>query len=124
MLIMTYGTEVRKETSIYTEVDGSLPLKPNFEYFWMLESIGISDSPVESDNSVTFNKLNETLRYENGLYSVTWPWKTEQQNLPENRTLVVGRLMSLVKRMKDNPDLVQKYNDIINDQLRKGIVER
>ena len=39
MLIMTYGTEVSKETSMYTEVDKSLPLKPNFEDFWRLESI-------------------------------------------------------------------------------------
>ena len=124
MLIMTYGTEVRKETSMYTEVDRSLPLKPNFEDFWRLESIGISDSPVDSDNSMAFNKFNETLRYENGRYSVTWPWKNEQPNLPENRTLAVGRLKSLVKRMKDNPDLVQKYDDIIKDQLRKGIIEK
>ena len=79
---------------------------------------------MESDNSVAFNKFNETLRYENGRYSVTWPWKTEQPNLPENRTLAVGRLKSLVKRMKDNPDLVQKYDDIIKDQLRKGIIEK
>ena len=121
---MTYGTEVRKETSMYTEVDRSLPLKPNFKDFWRLESIGISDSPVESDNTVAFNKYNETLRYENGRYSVTWPCKTEQPNLPESRTLAVGRLKSLVKRMKDNPDLVQKYDDIIKDQLRKGIIEK
>ena len=26
--------------------------------------------------------------------------------------------------MKDNPDLVQKYDDIIKDQLRKGIIEK
>ena len=33
MLIMTYGTEIQKETSMFTEVDKSLPLKPNFEDF-------------------------------------------------------------------------------------------
>ena len=26
--------------------------------------------------------------------------------------------------MKDNPDLVQKYHDIIKDQLRQGIIEK
>ena len=121
---MTYDTEVRKETSMYTEVDRSLLLKPNFEELWRLESIGISDSQVKSDNSLAFNKFNETLRYENGRYSVTWSWKTEQPNLPENRTLAVGCLKSLVKRMKDDLDLVQRYDDIIKDQLRKGIIEK
>ena len=87
--------------------------KTNFEDFWRLESIGITDSPVESGNSVAFNKFKETLRYENGRYTVTWPWKDEIPNLPDNRTLAVGRLKSLVRRMKDNPDLVQKYHDIL-----------
>ena len=120
MLIMTYGTEIQKETSMFTEADKSLPLKPNLEDFWRLESIGITDSPVESDNRVACNKFNETLRYENGRYTVTWPWKDEVPNLTENRTLAVGRLKSL----RDNPDLVQKYHDIIQDQLRQGIFEK
>ena len=84
MLIMTYGTEIQKEASMFTEADKSLPLKPNFEDFWRLESIGIADSPVESENRVAFKKFNETLRYEKGRYTVTWPWKDEVPNLPEN----------------------------------------
>ena len=111
MLILTYGAEVQTKTSRFTEVDRSLPLKPNFEEFWRLDYIRITDSPVESDNSVAFNKFNETLRYENGRYIVTWPWKNEKTNLPENRTLAVGRLKSMVRRMKDSPDLIQKYDD-------------
>ena len=79
---------------------------------------------MESDNRVAFNKFNETLRYENGRYTLTWPWTDKVPNLPENRTLAVGRLKSLVRRMKDNPDLVQKYHDIIQDKLRQGIIEK
>ena len=117
MLIMTYGTEVRRETSMLTTVDESLPLKPNFEDFWRLESIGIKDSAVVSDNSIALEKFNKSLNYKNGRYSVTWPWKNEKPELPENRTMAVGRLKSLVRRMKDNPDLIKKYDDIIEDQL-------
>ena len=59
MLIMTYGTQIQKETSMITEADKSLPLKPNFEDFWRLDSIGITDSPVESDNRVNCNMALE-----------------------------------------------------------------
>lgn len=124
MLILTYGTEIPKETSLLTCADKSLPVKPNVEDFWNLESIGIRDCPVESDNKVALSKFNETLRYENGRYTVTWPWKDENPDLPENRTLALGRLKSLVRRMKDNPDLIQKYDEIIEDQLRQGVIER
>ena len=124
MLIMTYGTEVRRETSMLTTVDESLPLKPNFEDFWRLESIGIKDSAVVSDNSIALEKFNKSLNYKNGRYSVTLPWKNEKPELPENRTMAVGRLKSLVRRMKDNPDLIKKYDGIIEDQLTQGINEK
>lgn len=73
MLILTYGIDIPKETSMLSCVDKSLPLKPNVDDFWNLESIGIKDSPTESDNSVALNMFNETLRFENGRYTVTWP---------------------------------------------------
>ena len=107
-----------------TQADKSLPLKPNMEDFWNLESIGINDCLVELDDNIALNKFKETLRYENGRYTVAWPWKDEKTDLPENRALALGRLKSLIRRMKDNPDLVQKYNEIIEDQLKQGVVEK
>ena len=48
----------------------------------------------------------------------------EQPDLPDNRALTLGRLKSLVSRMRNNPELIQKYDDIITDQLEKGIIEK
>ena len=104
MLILTYGNEIQRESSMLTQADKSLPLKPNMEDFWNLESIGINDCPVELDDNIALNKFKETLRYENGRYTVAWPWKDEKPDLPENRALALGRLKSLIRRMKDNPD--------------------
>ena len=53
-----------------------------------------------------------------------WPWKQETPSLPENRELAFGRLKSLVSKMKNNPELVKQYDDIIQDQLRFGIIEK
>ena len=58
---MTYGVKVGKETSMLTAVDQSFPLKPNLKDFWRLESIGINESPVVSDDSIALDKFNETL---------------------------------------------------------------
>ena len=124
MLIMTHGKGIDNETTFLTCLDKSLPMKPNLEDFWKLESIGISDSPVESDNDVALKKFSETLKYDEGRYTVTWPWKEEQPDLPDNRALALGRLKSLVNRMRNNPELIQKYDDIITDQREKGIIEK
>ena len=124
MLMLIHGKEVNKETSFLTSVDKSLPQKPNLGDFWRLESIGINDSPIESDDDMALKKFNETLQYEQGRYMVTWPWKEERPNLPDNRSLALGRLQSLVKRMKKTPHLIQKYDEILEDQLKKGVIEQ
>ena len=36
----------------------------------------------------------------------------------------LGRLKSLIKRLEKNPDLLEKYNNIIQEQIVKGIIER
>ena len=99
-------------------------MKPNLEDFWKLESIGISDSPDERDNDVALKKFSETLKYEQGRYTVTWPWKEDSPDLPESRALALGRLISFVSRMKNNPELIRKYDEIIEDQLKQGTIEQ
>ena len=123
MLVVTYGTDITRETTLMTQADHSLPMKPNLEDFWRLESIGIHESPRETDDSIALKRFKQTSCYENGRYSVTWPWKSEKPDLPQNHGLALGRLKSLVNRMKRNPDLVEKYDDIIEEQLKQGIIE-
>ena len=108
------------------EVDTSLPTKPDLEDFWRLESIGIHDSPDDSSNEEKklLKHFNETIRYADGRYSVTWPWKHDKSDLPDNRGLAIGRLKSLIRRIKTNPELVRQYGDIIAKQLKQGVIEK
>ena len=71
MLTLMHGKVVNTETSFLTCQDKSLPKKPNLEDFWRLESIGINDSPVDSDDDIALKTFNETLQYQNGRYMVT-----------------------------------------------------
>ena len=57
-------------------------------------------------------------------YIVTWPWKMDKPDLSENHGVALGRLKSFVNRIKGNPDLAEKYSEIIEDQLNQGTVER
>ena len=63
MLILTYSTNTLKETSLLTS-DKSFPTKPNLEDFWKLESIGITDSPLDSDKDKTPKIFNDTIEFE------------------------------------------------------------
>ena len=119
----TYSTNTIKETGLLTP-DQSFPTKPNLDDFWKLETIGINDSPLDSDKERALQIFDETLKFENNRYRVTWPWKEEKSCLPENRELAFGRLKSLVNKMRHTPELIDKYDDIIQNQLKLGVIEK
>ena len=54
----------------------------------------LSGSPAlfaktENDDKVALNRFKETLNYENGRYVVTWPWKMDGPDLPDNHGLAL-----------------------------------
>ncbi|CAG2197218.1 unnamed protein product [Mytilus edulis] len=117
-LIMSYtGSNVPKTDTCITSV-------PNVTDLWNLESIGISDDDNSTEDSRVLEMFKETLEYSNGRYYVTWPWKNDNVDLPVNRDLALSRLKSCIARMRKKPELLEKYNSVIQDQLDKGIVEK
>ena len=71
LLVITFGTEVERQTNVFTRVDKALPTKPNLEDFWRLETICIHDTPQDTKKEKVLKPFNETLQYENGRYKVT-----------------------------------------------------
>ena len=57
----------------------------------------------------------KTIQYSDGRYHVSWPWKTNNVELPDNYELVCGRLQSVLKQLKKSPEILKKYNDVIED---------
>ena len=124
MLVLTHGTDIERETKIFTNTDKHLPMKPSLEDFWNLETIGINDSPEDLQDNEALKTFHETLRYEAGRYHVSWPWKDDIPCLPENRELAFGRLKSLIHKLRNNPDMVNQYDSIIQDRLDRGVIEK
>ena len=97
--------------------------KPQLEDFWKLETLGISEPVSVNDDDKALQKFNDTVRFEDGRYQVTWPWKEEYPSLPTNYELAMRRLRSLVNRLTRNPEHLTKYDAVIQDQLHKDIIE-
>ena len=64
ILIIIYGADINRETTLMINTDYSLPLKPNLGDFSRLESVKIQDSPTETDDKEALNRFKETLNYE------------------------------------------------------------
>ena len=102
MLILTYGTTATN-SNVFTNVDAVKPSKPDLEDLWNVESIGVMDNSKTSDDDKAKEIFKDTLKFENGRYQVTWPWKEECPDLPPNYELAMGRLRSFVSKIKRQP---------------------
>ena len=56
-----------------TSLDTVIPTKPDLEDFLNAEGIGITDNPIFSDDERALEQFNETLKFEDGRYQLTWP---------------------------------------------------
>ena len=89
-----------------------------------LDVLGLEDKP-DGDQSTVYDEFKEQLvRSKEGWYETKLPWKANHPELPNNKEGSLGRLNSLVKRLQKDPELFEKYDEIIKDQLTEGIVEK
>ena len=65
----------------------------------------------------------ETITFKGGRYQVALPWKEFHKPLPDHYQLSLKQLWGLLRRLRQNPTVLQEYDRIIQDQLKKGIVE-
>ena len=106
------------------EPDPQISSKLKLEDFWNLEAIRIKEPFRETDDGLALQRFHESARFENNHCQVTWPWKEEDTNLPENFELALGRLKSLIRRLQNEPENLKRYDSVIQEQLKRGIIEK
>ncbi len=52
------------------------------------------------------------------------PWRANHPPLQNRERGSIRRLGNLLKKLEKQPDLMTKYNGIIQDQIDQGIVEK
>ena len=87
--------------------------------FWELESLG-----VKNETDPVREQFTKSIRRKEGRYQVSLPWREHHEPLPTNYELSLNRLYGLLRRIKQDPEVLLEYDAIIRDQLEKGIVER
>ena len=86
--------------------------------FWKVEDTGIH---AERDSSI--KNLENSVEYKDNQYTVKLPWKGEYKNIPDNFVPARNRLLSLLKRLSKNPEQLKRYDTIIKEQERDGVIE-
>ena len=86
-------------------------------------NIPIDDTLID-DGKQILQQFKNTLMFHDSRYFVTGVWKYNADSLSSNFSLALGRLNSLLKRLKDNPKIIADYQKCLKDQLQKGVIEK
>ena len=102
--------------SCLTNTEGT-DVDANLSKLWHLDNIGIRKKE-DVHASVIDNIIFTWKRY-----SVGPRWTVPQNPLPSNYANSLARLTSNVDKLRKTPDILEKYNEVISQQVKDGIVE-
>ena len=86
--------------------------------FLNLETLGIKEGEMPA-----YSQFIESITFQDGRYCVQLPWKNPHPPLPDNFNLSQRRLCALLRHLRQNPTMLQRYDMVIREQIREGIVE-
>ena len=86
--------------------------------FWELESFGIPPS-----DKTVYDDFCEKVKFHDGRYEVSLPWKDPRPILPTNFRLSLKCLEWLLTCLRSEPDILKEYDAVIRNQIKQGIVE-
>ena len=78
---------------------------------------------IQNEEKTLYDEFVDSVKFVEGRYMVPLLWKEHHDPLPDNFQLSVHRLRGLLRRLRQEPSVLRDYNDIIQDQLRRGIIE-
>ena len=117
--MMSSGCEPNLAQTYLTRTSGA-----DYQELCNLDVLGLEDRP-DGDQHVVYEEFAEQLtRNKDGRYETSLLWRAGHSSLPTNESGSLKRLDSLVKKLGRDPELLEKYDNIIQEQLDEGIVER
>lgn len=101
-------------------LNANLELETSISNYFSLESLGILEKPIAKNKT----SILENISFNGDRFECNLPWRSFPPELPNNFGLSAGRLHSVVKKLKKNPNLLKKYDEIIKNQLKEEIIEK
>nr|CDJ83929.1 reverse transcriptase [Haemonchus contortus] len=86
-----------------------------WDNYWRMESSGIDEytGPEKVEKQINEEKVmkrfKETIVKKDDGYYVRLPWKDQHPRLPDNKSIAMARLKSLLKQYNQQPQLLQEF---------------
>ena len=89
----------------------------DYDRLCRLDVLGIEHSPAGDQQSVYEDFKDQLSRSEEGWYETGLLWKVGHPPLPTNKKGSLGRLLTLLRRLKRQPTLYEDYHGVIQEYL-------
>lgn len=96
----------------------------DYEQLCSLDVLGLEDKSGIDQGNVYGNFIEQLHQSEDGWYETGLSWKPDHLPLPTNERGSIKRLEGLVRKLEREPGMIDKYDQVIQEQLAQGIVER
>ena len=99
-------------------------INSTLKQFWEIENVqSPHDAPiVRIEEQFAMKKVESTLSFENQMYRVGIPWKSDARALTNSYEMALRRLKNTEKRLKKSTDVEQAYKKCIEQYIQKGYV--
>ena len=95
----------------------------DYDNFCKLDVLGLADSSTV-DQAEVYAEFKEQLTQDaEGWYETGLPWRGNHPPLPSNEVGSIRRLGNLVRKLRSQ-GTIERYDQVIQDQIEAGIVER
>ena len=117
-MMMSPGHELEYRKSLFARSSSS-------EDYERLCSLDVLDLESRSEQNPVHQEFKDQLETSSeGWYQTGLIWKAGIPDLPSNESGSKARLKKLVQRLEKQPELYDKYEEIIKEQEKEGIIER
>ncbi|KAK3724598.1 hypothetical protein QZH41_001749 [Actinostola sp. cb2023] len=104
----------------------NVTLHNELEKFWQIDSYGTTcmnhtnTLGLSREDERAMEILERTTTKVNGHYAIGLLWKEDNTVLPNNRNSAVSRLHATERKLKKQPDLAKKYQEVLDEYLKNG----
>ena len=84
---------------------------------WYLGTLGI-----RPENEV-HEQLIDEISFSGERYTVDLPWKVGHDDFPSNYNVCFHRLQGLLRKLRNEQEILAKYDKIIKEQEQAGIIK-
>ena len=95
----------------------------DLHHLWSIEATGTDPHEPSPDFLISYQS-RDISRLPDGTYTAKFPWKDDAPQLPSNYHTCKRRTKHLLIRLRQSPQLLKLYDNIISDQERRGFIER